>query len=128
MPANVSVQVGSGWDLSSFGDDELDFVFSFIVFQHIPDAKVIGSYLREAKRTLKAGATAIFQYDTRPKTLASRAAFRLPDLVLPTTRRRFIRRYRLEPGQVRGLASEAGLELVAERDPGTELHFLMLRA
>ncbi len=41
--------------LSMFSDGSFDFVYSFIVFQHIPDRDVVLRYLREAGRVLKPG-------------------------------------------------------------------------
>ena len=38
-----------------FSDGSFDFVYSFIVFQHIPDRDVVLRYLREAGRVLKPG-------------------------------------------------------------------------
>lgn len=45
----------------------LDFVFSFIVFQHIPTKKAVSRYLREAARTLAGGGILRFQVDGRPR-------------------------------------------------------------
>ena len=51
--ARVHVTAGDG--LGIFGDDTFDFVYSYAVFQHIPDAGVVLNYLREARRVLKPG-------------------------------------------------------------------------
>jgi SAM-dependent methyltransferase len=127
LPDNVHVSLTTGNDLGGFGDSEIDFVFSFVVFQHIPDPAIISSYLREVARVLRADGRAALQFDTRPKTIASRLAFRLPDFMLPRTRRRYIRRYRLDSDQPREMARNAGLELVKERGAGTGAHFLALK-
>jgi ubiquinone/menaquinone biosynthesis C-methylase UbiE len=50
---NVALHTGSGFDLQSLPDACFDLVFSYIVFQHIPSAAVIGNYVREAARVLK---------------------------------------------------------------------------
>ena len=42
-------------DLSLFPDGKFDFVYSYAVFQHIPSAEVVFSYLRETVRVLKPG-------------------------------------------------------------------------
>ncbi len=52
---NVKVHPTSGADLRMFSDCSFDFVYSYIVFQHIPDKEVVLNYLREAQRVLKAG-------------------------------------------------------------------------
>ncbi len=41
--------------LSMFADGSFDFVYSFIVFQHIPNRDVVLNYMREAGRVLKPG-------------------------------------------------------------------------
>jgi SAM-dependent methyltransferase len=41
--------------LGMFADGSFDFVYSYIVFQHIPDREVVLNYLREAGRVLKPG-------------------------------------------------------------------------
>lgn len=41
--------------LAAFADDSFEFVYSYAVFQHIPDAAVVYGYLREARRVLKTG-------------------------------------------------------------------------
>jgi len=51
--SHAQVHATSGADLSLFPDDFFDFVYSYIVFQHIPDREIILNYLRESKRVLK---------------------------------------------------------------------------
>ncbi len=46
---------GNGRDLSDFGDESFDFVFSYIAFQHIPERKIIFNYFSEIYRVLKSG-------------------------------------------------------------------------
>ncbi len=53
--------VGSGADLRQFADESFDFIYSYAVFQHIPDAQVVFSYLRDAARVLKPGGLMRFQ-------------------------------------------------------------------
>jgi SAM-dependent methyltransferase len=38
-----------------FADNSFDFVYSYIVFQHIPNRDVVLNYLSEARRVLKPG-------------------------------------------------------------------------
>ncbi len=61
---NVSARVTDG-TLAGVDDASLDFVFSFIVFQHIPAAGPIRTYVEEAARTLKPGGVFRFQVDGR---------------------------------------------------------------
>ena len=53
--------------LSAFGDASLDFVYSFIVFQHVPTKKAVAGYIREAARVLKGRGIFRFQVDGRPR-------------------------------------------------------------
>src|SRR6188768_1033471 len=59
--ANVTLHTGSGYDLQPLPDGWFDLVFSYIVFQHIPSAPVIGNYIREAARVVKPGGAFKFQ-------------------------------------------------------------------
>lgn len=58
---NIRYHLVSGQDLRSFDDCSIDFCFSFIVLQHIPDIGVILSYVREMGRVLKPGGALRFQ-------------------------------------------------------------------
>jgi SAM-dependent methyltransferase len=57
-----------GSDLAEFPADHFDFVYSYAVFQHIPSAEVVFSYLRETVRVLKPGGFARLQMNGLPKT------------------------------------------------------------
>ncbi|MGA7993022.1 MAG: methyltransferase domain-containing protein [Thermoanaerobaculia bacterium] len=61
---NVHTTLTDG-SLSQFPDASLDFVFSFIVFQHIPDRAPIRRYVEEAARVLRPGGVFRFQLDGR---------------------------------------------------------------
>jgi SAM-dependent methyltransferase len=52
---HAHIHVTTGSDLSMLADDYFDFVYSYAVFQHIPDREVVLGYLREAQRVLKPG-------------------------------------------------------------------------
>jgi SAM-dependent methyltransferase len=69
---NIEVFVTSGW-LDPFADASLDFVYSFIVFQHIPTKKAVARYIGEAARVLKGQGVFRFQVDGRPRSKASAA-------------------------------------------------------
>jgi len=58
----------SGSDLDQFPSDHFDFVYSYAVFQHIPSAEVVFSYLHETVRVLKPGGLARLQINGLPKT------------------------------------------------------------
>ena len=58
---NVRFRQVSGQDLRGFPEESVDFCFSYIVFQHIPDIGAILNYVREMGRVLRPGGVALFQ-------------------------------------------------------------------
>ena len=62
---NVTTEVGDGGSLSPYRDGSFDFVFSYQVFQHIPDPDVIRRYVVEAGRVLRPGGVFKFLVKTR---------------------------------------------------------------
>ena len=67
---NVHLSVSNGTDLSQFTDASIDFCFSYIVFQHIPDSAITVRYIHEIGRVLKPGGIAYFQVNTRRRPLS----------------------------------------------------------
>lgn len=63
---NLSFSVGDGASLSSFPDELFDYVYSFIVFQHLP-RHITAQYVDEAARVLKGGGRLIFQVQQQDK-------------------------------------------------------------
>jgi SAM-dependent methyltransferase len=64
--SNVRLHVNNGADLSALPSTSFHFAFSFLVFQHIPDATVIESYVREVHRVLIPGGLFKFQVEGGP--------------------------------------------------------------
>ncbi|MGA2714535.1 MAG: class I SAM-dependent methyltransferase [Bryobacteraceae bacterium] len=58
---NVRFFQNTGADLQVLGDVQIDFAFSYIVFQHIPSREVIYNYVREVNRLLRPGGLFKFQ-------------------------------------------------------------------
>jgi SAM-dependent methyltransferase len=58
---NAHVFQNNGADLQVLGELQVDFAFSYIVFQHIPSREVIHSYVREVYRLLRPGGLFKFQ-------------------------------------------------------------------
>ena len=73
---HAHVQQNCGSDLTAFADQSIDFCYSFAVFQHIPDKRVVWSYLREIRRVLKVGSLMKVQVNGLPQGLS-------PDQQLP---------------------------------------------
>lgn len=58
---NAHIFQNNGTDLTILGDIQIDFAYSFIVFQHIPSREVIYNYTREVNRLLRPGGLFKFQ-------------------------------------------------------------------
>ena len=72
---NCSIIENNGIDLSEFKDNYFDFCFSFIVFQHIPEKKIVKNYIKEVSRILKPECLFRFQVrgiiSTKPKEITT---------------------------------------------------------
>jgi ubiquinone/menaquinone biosynthesis C-methylase UbiE len=62
--ANVEFILGHGNDFPGIADRSIDFVFSFIVLQHVPEPTIVKDYLRETARVLKPDGLAYLQFRT----------------------------------------------------------------
>jgi len=62
--ANVDFILGHGNDLPGIADRSVDFVFSFIVLQHVPEPTIVKDYIRETARVLRPGGLAYLQFRT----------------------------------------------------------------
>ena len=58
---NCKILLNNGIDLSSLSSDYFDFCYSFIVFQHIPEKKIVKNYIKEVARVLKPNSYFRFQ-------------------------------------------------------------------
>lgn len=124
-PANVRFSEVRGADLGAFENGAFQFVFSYLVFQHIPDEHAIRSYLDEIARVLAPDGVAAIQFDTRPLSWGVALYKALPDALLPRNHRRFMRRYRRSSASIRRMADDAGLRILGERAPDTSDHFFL---
>ena len=64
--ANIEWIQGSGSDLQPVPDDSVDFCFSHVVFQHIPDSQITLGYIRDMGRVLRPGGRSVFVVSTDP--------------------------------------------------------------
>jgi SAM-dependent methyltransferase len=101
---------------------KVDFLYSWLVFQHIPEFATIAGYLRAIGFLLHDNGVACLQFDTRPASLAYHVKSGLPDFLLPRFWRRGIRRIRRSPLEIEECLHEAGLQVLGELAPATELH------
>ena len=58
---NCKILENNGTDLSMFTDNSFDFCFCYIVFQHIPEKKIVEQYIKEVSRVLKSNCLFRFQ-------------------------------------------------------------------
>lgn len=112
---NLTLHTGTGVDLEPLPDGYFDLVFSYIVFQHIPSAAVIRSYVREAARVLKPGGAFKFQVN------GDQSQAYLEHVRDTWQGETFSRQ------EIGEFLSEAGLELVTIEDPGTQYFVISAR-
>jgi SAM-dependent methyltransferase len=108
-------------------EGKVSFLYSLLVFQHIPDFAMIEGYLCAIRILLEVHGIAYLQFDTRPKGFAYQLKTKLPDFVLPRFWRKGIRRIRRSPDELEASMRKAGLEIIGELTPGTEYHRYILR-
>jgi SAM-dependent methyltransferase len=104
-----------------------DFIYSLLVFQHIPDFSIIEGYLQVIKILLHESGVAYLQFDTRPQSLAYWLKIQLPDSLLPRFWRRGIRRIRRSPEEIAASMHRAGLRIIAELTPRSAYHRYLVR-
>jgi len=72
---NCKILENNGIDLLLFPDNHFDFCYSFIVFQHIPEKKIVEQYIKEVSRILKPDCLFRFQVrgtiSTKPKEITT---------------------------------------------------------
>lgn len=60
---NVSWKLANGADLNDTPSGSIDFAFSYLVLQHLPDERLVCSYIREMVRVLKVSGICLFQFN-----------------------------------------------------------------
>jgi SAM-dependent methyltransferase len=105
----------------------INFLYSLLVFQHIPDLAMIEGYLHIIGILLAKNGIAYLQFDTRPESFAYQIKTHMPDFLLPRFWRKGIRRIRRYPEQIELGIRKAGLEIIGELTPFTSYHRYILR-
>jgi SAM-dependent methyltransferase len=106
-----------------------DFIYSLLVFQHIPEFSAIQAYLHTIRALLHPQGLAYLQFDTRPQTWTYHLKTALPDSLLPRFWKRGIRRIRRAPEEIDEAIRHAGLEIVGDLNPHSAYHrYLLHRA
>ncbi len=97
--------------LRGFRDGSLDFVFSFVVFQHIPERGPIRRYVEEAARVLRSGGLFRFQVDGRWRGREVRTATTYDGV-------------KFSPAEARALLSGTGFRILDEWGAETHYHWI----
>lgn len=66
--SNVVWQQGNGSDFANVADESTDFVFSYLVLQHLPSDQLVSKYVSEIVRVLRPGGTFLFQFNSLTKS------------------------------------------------------------
>jgi SAM-dependent methyltransferase len=106
---NVDVSSTDG-RLHRIPEASLDFVFSFIVFQHVPAKRAVVRYIRESARVLRGGGVLRFQVDGRARPRDSGT-----DSWLGVW---------FEPGELQNQLSAAQFEVVNSWGEGTHYYWV----
>jgi|SRR5579872_113691 len=114
-PENLGLAAGS-----------VDFIYSLLVFQHIPEFRCIKDYFELVRLLLSPRGVAYLQFDTRPLGFAYAVKNALPDFLLPRFVRRGIRRIRRTAEQLEASFGECGLHIMENRDAATEYNRYVL--
>ena len=125
----------AGDDLSCVRSDSLDFVFSYLVLQHLPAEALAFKYIREMLRIVRSGGAFLFQFNSsRAPTMnrRGRLAWRFVDALwtagLPSASRRLASAMGLDPGVAgkswRGAALDSAKVETAVRSAGGEIREL----
>jgi SAM-dependent methyltransferase len=61
--SNIHWVLGDGTNLSAIPSESVDFVFSYLVLQHLPAEDLAMAYVREMLRVLKQGGMLLFQFN-----------------------------------------------------------------
>jgi ubiquinone/menaquinone biosynthesis C-methylase UbiE len=65
---NVFPHATDGASLSQFADESFEYVYSYAVFQHIPNRDIVYQYLNEMHRVMKPGGLARLQFNGLPSS------------------------------------------------------------
>lgn len=133
---NITFKPLTGVDLAGIADRQVDFVYSCIVFQHIPEPEWQYSYLRDVFRVLKPGGAFLLEFypdqvqgERIRKGWEQRAAAGAAGDWGPDAQHE-LRRYEtamctaIDPETVRAIVRENGYEIVADYQVNSEVWWI----
>jgi SAM-dependent methyltransferase len=132
---NVDWHEGDGTSLRPLGDASVDGVFSWVVFQHIPDPEITLGYVREMGRVLRPGGWAAFGISDDPRIhaeppLGERVKRRLQGLVGRGPKGQTAPQWRgsaVGLARVRETGEASGLRVERATGEGTQFCCVLLR-
>jgi cyclopropane fatty-acyl-phospholipid synthase-like methyltransferase len=110
------------WDKLAY-----DYVYSYIVFQHIENFEIINDYIIRLSQSLKQGGIANLHFDTRKKDLAYIIKNILPDVILPKPYKRGIRRIRRNSNELIKIFNENNLHIIENINSNSSENIFILR-
>ncbi|MGI0056358.1 MAG: class I SAM-dependent methyltransferase [Nitrosarchaeum sp.] len=113
--SNIVLYENNGVELDMIKDNSIDFCYSVVVFQHIPEKSIIQNYLKEIKRVLKTGG--IFKFQVRGVTS------RTPDSSGST-----VIGVSFTQDEMHHLAKEMNFEIINEYNVGKQYYWLTFKA
>ena len=133
--ANVLWLRVDGSDLACIGDNSADFIFSYLVLQHLPSEELVFAYVREMLRVLQPMGAFLFQFNGSHKptmNLRGRLAWGAVDTFwsarMPILGKAAAKLFGLDPCTAgkswRGAAIDAGKILAAVASSGGEVREL----
>ncbi len=64
---NIEWMQANGLDLEGVASESVDFAFSYLVLQHLPDEETVCGYIRELLRAMKESGVCLFQFNGMSK-------------------------------------------------------------
>lgn len=111
------------WDIPK----NLDYVYSWLTFQHIQELSVIENYIQRIGKALKKQGVAQLHFDTRYNNVFYQIRNNLPDFLLPEIHHRGIRRIRRNSCVLRELFKNNQLDILEEISRETADHTFILQ-
>ena len=129
---NIEWVEGDGETLAGIADASVDGCYSFVVFQHLPDAAMTLGYVREMGRVLRPGGWAAFHVSTDPAVHEQRPRRRqrIKALVRRAPRGQTKRAWlgsHVDLEDLRVAAEQAGLDVERVAAEGTQYTMVLAR-
>jgi len=108
-------------------EDYFDYIYSFIVFQHIVEFPIIEEYIRRIAKAVSYNGIIQLHFDTRKASLLYKLRRFIPDMILPKSQREGIRRNRRSSEDLKKVFNKYGLQIINELYPDSPGHLFILK-